>query len=107
MKKGIGPRGLGAPKSAAKMYNSPAKKMTDPPKVSLGNAFGNTKSKLMREPEGRLRSDAARGDKQAMQKLDTRDKIRFNARQGASLRGQAYEARENNFGVKKPKVNIK
>ena len=26
MKKGIGPRGLGAPKSAAKMYNSPAKK---------------------------------------------------------------------------------
>jgi hypothetical protein len=33
MKKGIGPRGLGAPKSAAKMYGkSPAKKMTDPPK---------------------------------------------------------------------------
>ena len=32
MKKGIGPRGLGAPKSAAKMYGkSPAKKMTDPP----------------------------------------------------------------------------
>lgn len=31
MKKGIGPRGLGAPKSAAKMYKSPAKKMTDPP----------------------------------------------------------------------------
>lgn len=26
MKKGIGPRGLGAPKSVAKMYNSPAKK---------------------------------------------------------------------------------
>ena len=25
MKKGIGPRGLGAPKSAAKMYDSPAK----------------------------------------------------------------------------------
>jgi hypothetical protein len=30
MKKGIGPRGLGAPKSAAKMYgDSPAKKMGD------------------------------------------------------------------------------
>lgn len=26
MKKGIGPHGLGAPKSAAKMYKSPAKK---------------------------------------------------------------------------------
>jgi hypothetical protein len=35
MKKGIGPRGLGAPKSMAKMYNSPAKKMTDPPKKAF------------------------------------------------------------------------
>lgn len=102
MRKGIGPRGLGAPKSAAKMYGkSPAKQ------VSLGNAFGNTKSKLMRESEGQLRSAAARGDKESMQILDTRDKIKFNARQGASLRAQAYKARENNFGVKKPKVNIK
>jgi hypothetical protein len=33
MKKGIGPRGLGAPKSAAKMYGkSPAKKTGDPRK---------------------------------------------------------------------------
>lgn len=32
MKKGIGPRGLGAPKSAAKMYNSPAKKSGPPSK---------------------------------------------------------------------------
>jgi hypothetical protein len=38
MKKGIGPNNLGSPakmghgmKSMAKMYNSPAKKMTDPP----------------------------------------------------------------------------
>jgi len=32
MRKGIGPRGLGAPKSPAKMYNSPAKKDGDPKK---------------------------------------------------------------------------
>jgi len=36
MKKGIGPRGLGAPKSAAKMYGkSPAKKTGDPRKDFL------------------------------------------------------------------------
>jgi hypothetical protein len=103
MKKGIGPQGLGASKSAAKMYGakSPAKQ------VNLGNAFGGTKSKLMNEHEGRLRSDAKRGDKEAMGKLEARDKIKFNARAKASAAGQAYEARENGFGVKKPKANIK
>ena len=80
---------------------SPAKQ------VKLGNAFGNTKSKLMNEHEGRLRSDAKRGDKEAMQKLSARDKIKFNAKQSASLKGQAYTAREDNFGVKKPKASIK
>jgi len=37
MKKGIGPRGLGAPKSAAKMYGakSPAKKTTNLPEVTV------------------------------------------------------------------------
>ena len=94
MKKGIGPQRLGASKSPLKQ-------------VSLGNAFGGTKSKLMREPERRLRSDAARGDKEAMQRIDAREKIKFNARGNASARGQAYTARENNFGVKKPKANIK
>jgi hypothetical protein len=103
MKKGIGPQGLGASKSPAKMYGakSPAKQ------VNLGNAFGGTKSKLMNENERRLRSDAKRGDKEAMGKLDARDKIKFNARAKASAAGQAYKARENNFGVKKPKANIK
>ena len=103
MKKGIGPQGLGAPKGVGKMYG--AKSVAK--QVSLGNAFGGTKSKLMNEPERRLRSDAKRGDKEAMKKLDARDKIKFNARAKASAAGQAHEARENGFGVKKPKVNIK
>ena len=42
MKKGIGPRGLGAPKSAAKMYDSPAKKMTDPPKKTDKGFYTNS-----------------------------------------------------------------
>ena len=40
MKKGIEPRGLGAPKSAAKMYDSPAKKMTDPPQKKYDETPG-------------------------------------------------------------------
>ena len=35
MRKGIGPRGLGAPKSPAKMYNSPAKKDGNPVKDAV------------------------------------------------------------------------
>jgi hypothetical protein len=40
MKKGIGPRGLGTPKSAVKMYDSPAKKMTDPPQKKYDETPG-------------------------------------------------------------------
>lgn len=35
MRKGIGPRGLGAPKSPAKMYNSPAKMDGEPAKKPM------------------------------------------------------------------------
>ena len=102
MKKGIGPQGLGAAKSPAKMYGAKS-----PAKQTLGTAFSGTKSKLMNEPEGRLRSQAARGDKESMDKLDARDKVKFIAKNDASARAQSYTARENNFGVKKPKANIK
>ena len=95
MRKGIGPQGLGAAKS-------PAKKTS-----SVGAAFSGTKSKLMREPEGRLRRMATRGDKESMDKLDARDKVKFIAKNQASGRAQSYKAREDNFGVKKPKANIK
>ena len=81
---------------------SPAKQTS-----SVGAAFSGTKSKLMREPEGRLRSLATRGDKESIDKLDARDKVKFIAKNQASGRAQSYTARENNFGVKKPKANIK
>lgn len=57
MKKGIGPRGLGAPKSPAKMYNSPAKKAGPPSK---------------KEIEYRSAQVKAAGDKQA-RKNDIKD----------------------------------
>jgi|TARA_R100000479_G_scaffold17171_1_gene6562 hypothetical protein len=44
MRKGIGPRGLGAPKSAAKMMKSPGKMMKSPAKMD-----GNPVIKKMRE----------------------------------------------------------
>lgn len=43
MKKGIGPRGLGAPKSAAKMYKSPAKKNKPGKKFASKSTVGTTK----------------------------------------------------------------
>lgn len=42
MKKGIGPQGLGAPKSAAKMYNSPAKKDKPGKKLKSKSTIGTS-----------------------------------------------------------------
>ena len=75
-------------------------------RVTLGDSAGRTKSKLMREPEGRLRRMATRGDKESMDKLDARDKVKFIARNQADGRAQAYIARENNFGIEKPKAKV-
>lgn len=58
MKKGIGPRGLGAPKSMAKMYDSPAKKMTDPPK----KAFNKELKPLDGEKAGNSEPQAKKDD---------------------------------------------
>ena len=85
MKKGIGPRGLGAPKSAAKMYGakSPAKQVNkntqdyynlkpkdaktyaDSAAVEVGRFFGNTMGEVAGKVAsgGTLQNDPARGFK--------------------------------------------
>ena len=45
MRKGIGPRGLGAPKSAAKMMKTPAKMMKTPAKMA-GNPVKDSLKKI-------------------------------------------------------------
>jgi len=52
MRKGIGPRGLGAPKSAAKMMKSPGKMMKSPAKLD-----GNPAIKKMKEIDAKVSSN--------------------------------------------------
>jgi len=138
MKKGIGPRGLGAPKSAAKMYGkSPAKQTGDGKKPivhtdemgrkghfnpytkdskSMGgqhrthprNAGRTEYSKdyqnvFIRNTSGDRSKGigASIGDNEHTMKR----KHKFN--NVMEMRRNAYDSHQSNFGVKKPKVNIK
>ena len=89
MRKGIGPQGLGAPSSPAKQVSYPA------PSPNMG----------------RLRSDAAAGDKEAQQKINEHTSSKIKARHKGETGAIAYEAtkemHKNKFGVKKSKMNIK
>lgn len=130
MKKGIGPRGLGAPKSAAKMYGkSPAKQVNTDEMGREGHFNPRTK---------RTRGDRnARASYESEYAKDYQNVTQFNKNTGThkkigykegemrskfkrdtvmGLRKDAYMARDgrtgygqtkNNFGVKKPKVKIK
>ena len=73
MKKGIGPRGLGAPKSAAKMYNSPAKKS--------GPAIGSKKSERLMKKADRLQARASK---------NTVDSYEYDPREGKVMHGKKY-----------------
>ena len=88
----------GAPKSAAKQ-------------VSLGNAFSGTKHKLMNPKNSSHRdphTDALRafkqGDPEPMKNENARKKAVFIAKAENSGKAQAYTARANKFGIKKPKI---
>ena len=106
MKKGIGPRGLGAPKSAAKMYGkSPAKKTGDGIKVGkteYAEPYQNKPLSLKGQ-----KKQGVRGYSIGDQETDRRRKFMSDSAGRPKGRLEALTARENNFGVKKPKVNIK
>ena len=129
MKKGIGPQGLGASKSPAKMYGakSPAKQT---------NEFGekgqfNQYTKDSKSMGGQHRTHPRNAGKTKYDKEYQNVYVENSSRDiskgiGASIgdmehtrrrknktsnvmgqRAEAYKARENKFGVKKPKANIK
>lgn len=54
MRKGIGPRGLGAPKSPAKMMKSPGKMMKSPAKMEGGPGKGKKTSDRQKHAEGQI-----------------------------------------------------
>ena len=128
MKKGIGPQGLGAPKSAAKMYNSPAKKKGPEGKVvntdELGRkgSFNPYEKRTAGENKfsSRVDSDYSKDYQNKVvgkytkttlpEQIGHQEKTRrrkHRADNVMGLRAEAYQARENNFGVKKPKAKIK
>jgi hypothetical protein len=126
MKKGIGPRGLGSP---AKMYGakSPAKQTNEFGEKGQFNPYtedsksmggqhrthprnaGRTKygkehqNVYVRNTSGDISKGvgASIGDKEhTMRRKNKTSNV-------MGLRAEAYKARENGFGVKKPKVSIK
>jgi len=127
MKNGIGPHGLGAPKGVGKMYKAaPAKKTGDGKKPIVntdetgrkgsfnistkdGIKLGETNySQPYQNKELSFKSQKKRGIRGYTigdQETDMHRKHRYNTVTG--MRAEAYMAKENNFGVKKPKVNIK
>ena len=128
MKKGIGPYGYGAPKGVGKMYKAgPAKKAGDGKKPIVntdemgrkGHFNPVTKSGVYKAGETEYakpyqnktystkgqRRQGVRGYSIGDAESDRQRRTRYDNVMG--LRGQAYLAKENNFGVKKPKVNIK
>ena len=128
MKQGIGPFKLGVSKSAVKMYKAgPAKKAGDGKKPIVntdemgrkGHFNPVTKSSVYKAGETEYakpyqnktystkgqRRQGVRGYSVGDAESDMQRRTRYNNVMG--LRGQAYIAKENNFGVKKPKVKIK
>ena len=99
MKKGIGPKGLGAPKSPAKQtrFNYETNDGVKLGKTEYANAYQN------KELDGRKAGirDYKIGDQ------ETRMRSNHKAETAISTYQDSYTANKNKFGVKKPKVNIK
>ena len=127
MKKGIGPNNLGAPKGVGKMYKAaPAKKTGDGKKPIVntdemgrkgsfnistedGIKLGETDySQPYQNKELSFKSQKKRGIRgYTIGDQETEMKSKFRRDNVIGMRAEAYMAKENNFGVKKPKVNIK
>lgn len=122
MKKGIGPQGLGASKSPTKMYGakSPAKQTNEfgekgqfnPISKSTKGSYrdraevdSNYSQDYQNEIVGKYDRKGGYSKKVGYQEEGMRRSHNYDSVMG--LRAQAYKARENNFGVKKPKTNIK
>ena len=127
MKKGIGPQGLGASKSPAKMYGakSPAKqtKKANTDEMGREGHFNphTKKTKGSKSPHASVDSQYTKKYQNAIVKPTSiesgyskkagyqEERMRSNSKRDnvMGLRAEAYKNNENKFGVKKPKANIK
>jgi hypothetical protein len=122
MKKGIGPQGLGAPKSAAKMYGakSPAKqakplsreKQFNPttefaPYYDRRGTEPETKPYLRKYQNAIIEPTTPTGYPQKAGWMEEGMHADHKFDQVMELRASGRKVRGNNFGIKKPKVNIK
>ena len=134
MRKGIGPNNLGAPKGVGKMMDSPAKQAKKVNTDEMGreghfnpttartkrafNNYANRESEFSEPYQNQLVRPKRIEDKnvygpagyKAVKKIGVvenkmKRQHKYNSVMG--LRADAYTAKANNFGVKKPKVNIK
>jgi len=127
MKKGIGPQGLGASKSPAKMYGakSPAKQTkkantdemgreghfnpyTEKTKGS-GRGFAPIDSNYTEKYQNKIVGNFSRDGKYPKKVGYQEERMRSNSKRDnvMGLRAEAYQNNENKFGVKKPKAKIK
>ena len=115
MKKGIGPNGLGAPKGVGKMMKSPAKQAKENP-ISKAESFNMFRENNQLDRNGRQQktnysksyqnkkiSNSSGGGSIGDTERDIVTKRQYNAVRGNAVKATA--ARENKFGIKKPKVN--
>jgi hypothetical protein len=128
MKKGIGPRGLGAPKSAAKMYGakSPAKQTKKAHTDEMGreghfnpttartkgdrlNSRADTETQYPNKYQNAIVKPTSRASGYSKKAGYQEDNMRRTHKHDTIMggRAEAYTIKENKFGVKKPKAKIK
>ncbi len=119
MRKGIGPQGLGACKSPAKMYGakSPAKQTKKANTDEMGReGHFNPYTKKTKGSKSPYASIDSQYTEKYQNKTVGREKVGYKEERMRSnskrdnvigLRAEAYKNNENKFGVKKPKANIK
>ena len=127
MKKGIGPQGLGAPKSAAKMYGakSPAKQTEKAHTDEMGreghfnpytkrtkgasSPHASVDTQYPSEYQNKILKPTSRESGYAKKVGYQEEKMRsgFKTESIMGSRADAYQSNKNNFGIKKPKASIK
>jgi len=127
MRKGTGPRELGVPKGVGKMYGakSVAKQIkkantdemgreghfnpyTKKTKGS-GRGFASIDSNYTEKYQNKIVGNFSRDGKYPKKVGYQEERMRSNFKRDnvMGLRAEAYQNNENNFGIKKPKANIK
>ncbi len=119
MRKGIGPQGLGAPKSPAKQtkkahtdemgregHFNPYTKRTKGSRSSYAPIDSEYSEKYQNKIVGGSTRDSS-GVPGKIGYKEERRKSNFKRDNVMGLRAEAYQNKANNFGVKKPKAKIK